>query len=100
MWPQKAWEKLYEPLIRRAAGLGALSGLPDPDSYAREHDFCDLLVIGGGPAGLAAALVAGRAGLRVILADDGLEPGGWLLSCAETVAGQPAVHSLRIRSGR
>ncbi len=56
MWPAKFWEKIYEPLIRRAAGLGALSMLPDPDSYDRAHDFCDLLVIGGGPAGLAAAL--------------------------------------------
>ena len=80
MWPKRAWEKLYEPMIRRAAGLGALSGLPDPDSYDREHAFADLLVIGGGPAGLAAALAAGRAGLRVILADEGTEPGGWLLA--------------------
>ena len=96
MWPKKAWEKLYEPLIRRAAGLGALSGLPDPDSYDREHAFCDLLVIGGGPAGLSAALAAGRAGLRVILADDGLEPGGWLLSCRDTIAGQTASNWARI----
>ena len=90
MWPKQAWEKLYEPLIRRAAGLGALSGLPDPDSYDREHAFCDLLVIGGGAAGLSAALAAGRAGLRVILADEGLEPGGWLLSARATIAGQSA----------
>ena len=88
MWPRRAWEKLYEPLIRRAAGLGALSGLPDPDTYDREHAFCDLLVIGGGAAGLAAALAAGRAGLRVILADDGLEPGGDLLANRESVDGQ------------
>ena len=79
MWPAALWEKLYEPLIRRAAGLGALSMLPDPDHYDREHDFCDLLVIGGGPAGLAAALTAGRAGLRVIVADEDLRPGGRLL---------------------
>ena len=95
MWPRKAWEKLYEPLIRRAAGLGALSGLPDPDTYDREHAFCDLLVIGGGAAGLAAALAAGRAGLRVILADDGLEPGGWLLSSRGTIAGQPTADWAR-----
>ena len=44
MWPAKFWEKLYEPLIRRAAGLGALSLLPDPDRYDRAHGFCDLLV--------------------------------------------------------
>ncbi|GAA0313223.1 sarcosine oxidase subunit alpha [Sphingomonas oligophenolica] len=80
MWPAAFWEKLYEPLIRRAAGLGRLSMLPDPDHYDREHGFCDLLVIGGGPAGLAAALTAGRAGLRVILADEDVRPGGRLLA--------------------
>ena len=80
MWPAALWEKLYEPLIRRAAGLGRLSMLPDPDEYDREHGFCDLLVIGAGPAGLAAALTAGRAGLRVIIADDDVRAGGRLLS--------------------
>ncbi|HKR87864.1 MAG TPA: 2Fe-2S iron-sulfur cluster-binding protein, partial [Phenylobacterium sp.] len=80
MWPAKLWEKLYEPLIRRAAGLGALSGLPDPDHYDREHAFCDLLVIGAGPAGLAAALTAGRAGARVVLVEDDPSLGGRLLS--------------------
>jgi len=80
MWPARFWEKLYEPLIRRAAGLGRLSGLPDPDTYDREHGFCDLLVIGAGPAGLAAALTAGRSGLRVILADEDVRLGGRLLS--------------------
>lgn len=80
MWPAKAWEMLYEPIIRRAAGLGKLSMLPDPDTYDRDHGFCDLLVIGGGPAGLSAALTAGRAGLRVILADEDWRLGGRLLS--------------------
>lgn len=79
MWPSSFWEKVYEPLIRRAAGLGKLSMLPDPDSYDRDHGFCDLLVIGAGPAGLAAALTAGRAGLRVILADEDMRAGGRLL---------------------
>ncbi|WP_066556124.1 sarcosine oxidase subunit alpha family protein [Croceicoccus bisphenolivorans] len=80
MWPRAFWEKVYEPLIRRAAGLGSLSMLPDPDTYDRDHGFCDLLVIGGGAAGLAAALTAGRTGLRVILADEDAQPGGRLLS--------------------
>jgi sarcosine oxidase subunit alpha len=89
MWPGALWEKLYEPLIRRAAGLGSLSALPDPDSYDREHGFCDLLVIGGGPAGLAAALTAGRAGLRVILADEDVRCGGRLLAERLEVDGLP-----------
>jgi sarcosine oxidase subunit alpha len=80
MWPAAFWEKLYEPIIRRAAGLGSLSGQADPDAYDRDHAFCDLLVIGGGPAGLAAALAAGRAGLRVVLADEDRLFGGRLLA--------------------
>lgn len=80
MWPAKAWEMLYEPVIRRAAGLGALSGLEDPDHYEHDHAFCDVLVVGAGPAGLIAAREAARAGLRVVLADESPLPGGRLLS--------------------
>ena len=79
MRPAWFWEKVYEPLIRRAAGLGSLSMEPDPDCYDRQHAFCDLLVIGAGAAGLAAALTAGRAGMRVMLADEDIRPGGSLL---------------------
>uniref|UniRef100_UPI0026324B3A sarcosine oxidase subunit alpha family protein n=1 Tax=Aliiroseovarius sp. TaxID=1872442 RepID=UPI0026324B3A len=80
MWPRALWEKLYEPVIRRAAGLGSLTGEPDPDAYDKGFLHCDLLVIGAGPAGLAAALTAGRAGAQVILADEDFLLGGRLLS--------------------
>ncbi len=89
MWPAKLWEKLYEPAIRSAAGLGRLSERPDPDCYVHGFLHCDLLVIGGGPAGLAAALAAGRAGLRVIVADEDFRLGGRLNSDREEVDGQP-----------
>jgi sarcosine oxidase subunit alpha len=69
MWPASFWERLYEPLIRRAAGLGRAPALPDPDRYDTMHAHCDVLVVGAGPAGLAAALVAGEGGARVILCD-------------------------------
>ena len=78
MWPATLWEKLYEPAIRRAAGLGRASIEPDPDSYERAHAFCDVLVIGGGPAGLSAALTAGRSGARVMLCDEDFVLGGRL----------------------
>lgn len=80
MWPASFWEKLYEPLIRRAAGLGRAAGAEDPDHYEKAFAFCDVLVIGSGPAGLAAALAAGRAGARVILCDEDFSLGGRLLA--------------------
>jgi len=88
MWPAAFWEKLYEPAIRRAAGLGTLSTTPDPNAYDKAHAFCDVLIIGGGPAGLTAALGAARAGLRVIIADQDRMLGGRLLSEAQTINGQ------------
>ncbi len=78
MWPKSFWEKVYEPIIRRAAGLGAMSRLEDPDEYDKGYLHCDLLIIGAGPAGLMAALTAGRAGARVILADEDFRMGGRL----------------------
>jgi len=89
MWPKAFWEKVYEPAIRRAAGLGALSGLPDADRYERAYAFCDLLVIGAGPAGLMAALAAGRAGADVILADEDARMGGRLLAETHEIEGRP-----------
>jgi sarcosine oxidase subunit alpha len=87
MWPAAFWEKLYEPLIRRAAGLGRAAGAEDPDHYEKAFAFCDVLVIGSGPAGLAAALAAGRAGARVILCDEDFCFGGRLLSERQEVDG-------------
>ncbi|MER8524530.1 sarcosine oxidase subunit alpha family protein [Mesorhizobium sp. M1076] len=85
MWPKGFWEKLYEPAIRRAAGLGSLSMQADPDAYDKGFLHCDLLVIGGGAAGLTAALTAARSGARVILADEDFRLGGRLLSETETL---------------
>ncbi|MDE2390803.1 MAG: (2Fe-2S)-binding protein [Rhodospirillales bacterium] len=70
MWPAGFWEKLYEPMIRRAAGLGRNAGLPDPDVYQKTTEFCDVLVIGAGADGLAAAAEAATKGQRVILCDE------------------------------
>jgi sarcosine oxidase subunit alpha len=91
MWPRAFWERLYEPAIRRAAGLGKLSGEPYAGRFESAFAHCDLLVIGAGPAGLMAALTAGRAGADVILADEDFRMGGRLLVEREEVDGKPAV---------
>ena len=92
MWPKAFWEKVYEPVIRRAAGLGALSGKHNPDTYDKAFAFCDLLVIGSGPAGVMAARVAAEAGLDVILCDEDARMGGRLLAEVEDVGGMLAAQ--------
>ncbi|MRX37493.1 sarcosine oxidase subunit alpha [Aminobacter sp. MDW-2] len=80
MWPKSFWNRVYEPFIRGAAGLGKSPTTPDADTYASRFAHCDVLVVGSGPAGLAAALEAGKSGARVILVDEQAEVGGSLLS--------------------
>jgi methylglutamate dehydrogenase subunit C len=90
MWPAKFWKLLYEPLIRRSAGLGRAATEPDPDHYEKAFAHCDLLVVGSGPAGLMAALTAGRAGARVILAEEDFMFGGRLLAERLAIDGKSA----------
>ena len=96
MWPRRAWEKLYEPLIRRAAGLGRAPVDPDPDRYAQAWAHCELLIVGAGPAGIAAALATAPGEGRVVLCDLDEEMGGALLSRpGERIDGRPAQDWLR-----
>ncbi|NUS68075.1 MAG: sarcosine oxidase subunit alpha [Ensifer adhaerens] len=78
MWPKAAWHAIYEPFIRRAAGLGVTPTEADPDHYASRYAHCDVLVIGAGVAGLSAALAAAKAGAKVIICDEQPEVGGAL----------------------
>jgi len=85
MWPASLWST-YEKGIRRAAGLGRAPEAPDPDRYDQMHLWADVVVIGGGVAGLAAALAAGRTGARVVLVDEQSRLGGWTLAEGEAGA--------------
>ncbi|MGF7160195.1 sarcosine oxidase subunit alpha [Rhodoligotrophos appendicifer] len=110
MWPQSFWEKLYEPVIRRAAGLGRAPTGWDPDTYEHINVHCDVLVVGAGAAGLAAAEAAASRGAHVILADenprlggladigggliDGHAPIDWARQTAASLAAATNVHIL------
>ncbi|WP_271272603.1 sarcosine oxidase subunit alpha [Aliamphritea hakodatensis] len=91
MYPQSMWDT-YESMIRKAAGLGRSPLETDPDTYDKVNQHCDILVVGAGPAGLAAAQTAARSGARVIIADEQSEFGGSLLSSKETLNGKPAAE--------
>jgi sarcosine oxidase subunit alpha len=91
MWPAGAWKRFYEPRIRAMAGLGRAPKASDADRYTQRFLHCDVLVVGAGPAGLAAAEAAAATGARVVLCDEQPEFGGSLLSDpAATIDGLPA----------
>ena len=106
MFPGWAWERIYEPLIRRAAGLGELAALVPPHAAPAEtvHSHADVLVVGAGAAGLTAARALGGCGLRVILADQDVIAGGgtllderwhaWRENCIASLAALPSVRTL------
>ncbi len=89
MWPKAFWEKLYEPTIRRAAGLGRLLMAKNTQYYEKAYAFCDVLVVGAGPTGIMAALTAARAGADVILCDEDFRMGGRLNFETHEIGGKP-----------
>ncbi len=88
MWPKSFWYKFYEPLIRKAAGFGVVSTKPDKDRYEHKYEYCDLLITGSGPSGLANAYAAAKNGARVILAEDKPRFGGTLLTDEVNIGNQ------------
>ncbi len=90
MWPKKLW-MTYEHIIRKAAGMGEAPTENDPDHYAHRYQHCDVLIAGGGPAGITAALAAGRSGARVILVNAEPEFGGMLLSQNANINGNAGI---------
>ncbi|MET4804890.1 sarcosine oxidase subunit alpha [Limibacillus sp. MBR-115] len=87
MWPAALWMK-YEYVIRHAAGLGKSPTERDPDTYDKTNAHCDVLIVGAGPSGLAAALAAAKTGARVILCDEQAEMGGSLLNRHAEIGGK------------
>jgi len=85
MWPKSFWYKIYEPIIRKTAGLGVAPLKPDPDRYEHKFEHCDVLIVGSGPSGLASALAAAKNGAQVILAEDKSKFGGSLLADQVTI---------------
>ena len=106
MWPARFWESVYEPLIRRAAGLGRLSKKPDPSVYDKGYLHADFLVVGGGIAGLGSALKLADNGQQVVLMDERPDFGGqlrseaepsdfaWLESLIKRVEEHPGIHCM------
>ncbi len=108
MKPRWAWKHLFEPIVRQAAGLGEAPKEADVDRYEQAYAYCDVLVAGGGVAGLAAALKAGREGRRVILCEmtanwggrapvdggtiEGLSPEEWVKTALQALEGMENVR--------
>jgi sarcosine oxidase, subunit alpha len=76
MWPKSFWKHIYEPFIRKAAGLGRAADGRDPDTYEHMHIHADVMIIGGGLAGLAAAEAAASTGAKILLCDENPVLGG------------------------
>lgn len=88
--PRFAWKHVFEPVVRQSAGLGKVPKERDADRYEQAYAFCDILVVGGGIAGLQAALTAGRAGKRVWLVEQTAHWGGRAVVDGAEIDGQPA----------
>jgi len=88
MWPKSFWYKVYEPIIRKAAGFGVVSTNHDQERYEHKYEYCDLLITGSGPSGLASAYAAAKNGAKVILAEDKPRFGGSLLTSEVSIGNQ------------
>ncbi len=84
MWPKGFWDKVYEPFIRNMAGLGPAPTEQDPDVYGSIYAHCDVLIVGAGPAGLAAAISAAKKDQSVWVVDENAELGGSLINTSGT----------------
>lgn len=88
MWPRSFWKHVYEPIIRKAAGLGKPPEGRDPDSYEHMHLHADVMIVGGGIAGLTAAEAAASTGAKVLLCDENPVLGGIADLIARSIDGE------------
>ncbi len=88
MWPKSFWYRIYEPFIRKSAGFGVVSIKHDQERYEHKYEYCDLLITGSGPSGLASAYAAAKNGASVILAEDKPRFGGTLLTSEVNIGNQ------------
>ena len=88
MWPKSFWYRIYEPFIRKAAGFGTASTKHDKERYEHKYEYCDILITGSGPSGLASAYSAAKNGAKVILAEDKSRFGGTLLTSDASIGNQ------------
>ena len=88
MWPKSFWHRIYEPFIRKAAGFGVASTKYDSERYEHKYEYCDLLIAGSGPAGLAGAYAAAKNGAHIILAEEKPRFGGSLLTSNVNIGNQ------------
>jgi sarcosine oxidase subunit alpha len=100
MWPRSPrWWLRYERVVRTAAGMGRAAAEPDPDRYEHRYAHCDVLVVGGGPAGIAAARAAASRGARVVLCDEGSRFGGGVIGDYAAIDGMPATAWIDATAG-
>ncbi|MDC3108160.1 2Fe-2S iron-sulfur cluster-binding protein, partial [Paracoccaceae bacterium] len=91
MWPQKLWEKIYEPVIRNAAGLGKLSMEPDPSHYDKGYLHSDFLIVGSGISGLMSALLLAETGSEILVIEEDFILGGRLNSESLIINGEKSL---------
>ncbi|MGH1369322.1 MAG: sarcosine oxidase subunit alpha family protein [Maritimibacter sp.] len=117
MYPRRAWEAVFEPFIRQSAGLGAApqADTQDVDRYEHIYHHCDVLIVGGGVAGLAAARAAAATGVSVVVLEqsaywggrapveggeiDGMAPGQWVDAAVKALSDMENVTMLARTSG-
>lgn len=92
LFPRPFWKHIYEPFIRQSAGLGKAPKDRDADTYEHFYFYADVVVIGGGIAGLQAALEAGKSGARVMVMEQTAEWGGRAVVDGVEIAGRPAAE--------